>query len=118
MLTSCEKMPLIIRAGMIAINNTAMLTSKYNMMRNGENGLIADRKNSETLADNIEILLDSEDMRHKMGEDGYRKFKEKFTLKAFEQKFVECMHKIGIGGVTRNLVFRSEEHTSELQSRI
>lgn len=75
------------------------------VVRNGENGLIADRKNSETLADNIEILLDSEDMRHKMGEDGYRKFKEKFTLKAFEQKFVECMHKIGIGGVTRNLVF-------------
>ena len=32
MLTSCEKMPLIIRAGMIAINNTAMLTSKYNMV--------------------------------------------------------------------------------------
>lgn len=32
MLTSCEKMPLIIRAGMIAMNNTAMLTSKYNMV--------------------------------------------------------------------------------------
>lgn len=68
------------------------------VVRNGENGLIADRKNSETLADNIEILLDSEDMRHKMGENGYRKFKEKFTLKAFEHKFAECMHKIGIRG--------------------
>lgn len=32
MLSSCEKMPLIIRAGMIAMNNTAMLTSKYNMV--------------------------------------------------------------------------------------
>ena len=32
MLTSCENMPLIIRAGMIAMNNTAMLTSKYNMV--------------------------------------------------------------------------------------
>ena len=32
MLTSCEKMPLIIRAGMIAMNNTPMLTSKYNMV--------------------------------------------------------------------------------------
>lgn len=31
MLTFCEKMPLIIRAGMIAMNNTAMLTSKYSM---------------------------------------------------------------------------------------
>ncbi len=32
MLTSCEKITLIIRAGMIAMNNTAMLTSKYNMV--------------------------------------------------------------------------------------
>ena len=32
MLTSCEKTPLSIRAGMIAINNTAMLTSKYSMV--------------------------------------------------------------------------------------
>ena len=31
MLTSCENIPLIIRAGMIAMNNTAMLTSKYSM---------------------------------------------------------------------------------------
>ena len=32
MLTSCEKITLIIRAGMIAMNNTAMLTNKYNMV--------------------------------------------------------------------------------------
>ena len=32
MLTSCENIPLIIRAGMIAMNNTAMLTSKYSMV--------------------------------------------------------------------------------------
>ena len=32
MLASCEKIPLIIRAGMIAMNNTAMLTSKYSMV--------------------------------------------------------------------------------------
>ena len=31
MLISCEKIPLIIRAGMIAMNNTAMLTSKYSI---------------------------------------------------------------------------------------
>lgn len=75
------------------------------VVRNGENGLIADRKDSEMLADKIKILLDSEDMRHKMGEDGYRKFKEDFTLQAFERNFVECMHKIERGGVTYNLAF-------------
>ena len=32
MLASCEKTPLMIRAGMIAMNNTAMLTSIYSMV--------------------------------------------------------------------------------------
>ena len=44
MLTSCEKIPLIIRAGMIAMNNTAMLTSKYSYYvcnRKPGDGLIA-----------------------------------------------------------------------------
>ena len=41
MLASCEKIPLIIRAGMIAMNNTAMLTSKYSMVVNFIVGIAA-----------------------------------------------------------------------------
>lgn len=56
------------------------------LVKNGENGLIALKENPQSLADCIEMLLGDNERRKKMGEDGYRKFKEQFTLEAFERK--------------------------------
>lgn len=57
------------------------------VVKNGLNGLIAEKGNPNSLADSIAELLDDKQLREKMGEDGYKKFKEHFTLTAFENKF-------------------------------
>lgn len=53
----------------------------------GQNGLISEIKNPMSLADCIAELLNNKELREAMGEEGYKKFKEHFTLQAFENKF-------------------------------
>ena len=50
----------------------------------GENGLIGEQKNPSSIADCIERFLKDELLRKKMGEDGYKKFNQYFTIDAFE----------------------------------
>ena len=64
------------------------------MVANGENGLICERKNSVALADAIETLLKDNALRIKMGECGYKKFKSEYTLDVFERRFVEIMKEV------------------------
>lgn len=59
------------------------------VVKNGENGLLCKKRDADSLASSIAILCDDEKLRQAMGEDGYRKFKENFTLQAFENKIVE-----------------------------
>lgn len=68
------------------------------VVKDGENGNIVPCQRKGTvnegpsameLADALERLMKNPALRHRMGEDGYRKFKEHFTLQAFERKFVE-----------------------------
>ena len=61
------------------------------VVKDGQNGLIAEKGNSHSLAESIAELLDDKQLREKMGEDGYKKFKENFTLQAFENKFKDCI---------------------------
>ncbi|NPD92807.1 glycosyltransferase family 4 protein [Xylanibacter muris] len=61
------------------------------VVKNNENGLISERMNPLSLADCISTLLADKDLCEKMGEKGYRMFKEHFTLQAFERKFVEVI---------------------------
>ena len=68
------------------------------VIKNGENGLIAEKENPLSLADCIEKLLDAKQLREKMGEDGYHKFKADFTLNAFENKLFESINKSLSGG--------------------
>lgn len=68
------------------------------VVKEGENGLIAFKENPQSLAACIETLLGDKELREKMGEDGYRKFKDYFTLSAFEQHFVQSVNKSLIGG--------------------
>lgn len=64
----------------------------------GHNGFISEIKNPISLADCISELLDNKQLRIAMGEDGYQKFKEHFTLKAFEDKFKDCLTDAASGG--------------------
>jgi glycosyltransferase involved in cell wall biosynthesis len=57
----------------------------------GENGLIAEREDPQSLADCIERLLNDESLRIKMGEDGYRKLHKSFTSKQFEANFIKSI---------------------------
>lgn len=68
------------------------------VVKDGENGLIVPcrRENgknigprAEELALAIEKLIKDPDLRHQMGEDGYKKYKKNFTLSSFENKFIE-----------------------------
>lgn len=54
------------------------------VVKDGENELIAIKENPQSLADCIETLLGNKELCKKMGEDGYRKFKGHLTLTAFE----------------------------------
>ena len=61
----------------------------------GVNGLVVDSSagfiNPEELAQKIKLLIDSPDLREKMGEEGYRIFKSQFTQTCFERKINELI---------------------------
>lgn len=63
------------------------------MVADGENGFICRRKDAEGLAQALELLLQDEALRHRMGAEGYRRYKENFTLQCFERRFVECLRR-------------------------
>lgn len=54
------------------------------------NGFVCRKQDAQSLSDCIGRLLDNKELRVKMGEDGYKKFKKQFTLQAFEDN----MHRI------------------------
>ena len=64
------------------------------MVVDGENGLICERKNPAALADAVGQLLKDECLRTKLGENGYKKFKNEFTLDAFERRFLSILNKV------------------------
>lgn len=59
------------------------------LVEDGVNGLISERKNPESLANCIETLLADPDLRCKMGEEGYRILQEKFTEDVFLRRICE-----------------------------
>lgn len=61
------------------------------VVKDGENGLIAERKNPESLAECIERLLDDKELRLKMGEDGYQKLMANFTEEKFEENLIKIL---------------------------
>ncbi len=66
-------------------------------VKDGENGFLCTPGDTEELVNSIIKILDDSYLRIKMGEDGYRKFKEQFTLQAFENKMVKGLR---FGGVS------------------
>ena len=64
------------------------------IVKDGENGFIVERQSSQQLAEKIAILIDDKELRSRLGERGYQLFHEKFTLKVFEERFVETLTEI------------------------
>ena len=64
------------------------------MVADGENGFVCRRKDAEGLAMALERLLLDEALRHRMGAEGYRRYKENFTLQCFEQRFTEILREM------------------------
>ena len=62
------------------------------IVENGKNGLICERKNPESLADCIAVLLNDKNLRRKMGDEGYKILKERYTEEQFEERMVEILN--------------------------
>ena len=87
------------------------------VVKEGQNGLVAEKKNSVSLADCIAELLDDKQLREKMGEDGFKKFKEHFTLQAFETKFKDCISDaFQMGGKLTLAYFHGKKYNEEKEA--
>lgn len=61
------------------------------IVKDGENGLIAERMNSQSLAECIGKLLNDEELRIRMGVAGFNKLKEFFTTEVFENNMLRII---------------------------
>ena len=61
------------------------------VVQNDVNGYICEREESITLANSIEKLLKNKACRIELGENGYRTFKEKFTLCVFNKNITTAL---------------------------
>lgn len=61
------------------------------VVKDYDNGFVCERKDSHPLAVALEKLIKDPNLRRQMGERGYQRYKEEYTLEAFERKFIEVM---------------------------
>ena len=88
-------------------------------VKNGENGLICETRKPKSLADCIERLFGDEKLRQAMGEDGYKKFKEQFTVQAFEKNITSCLtdaSKVLGGGKVSIAVWHGRKYGEEKEA--
>lgn len=62
----------------------------------GKTGFLIEKHDFHTLADKLEYFIEHPQESKRMGENGYRKFHDKFTLRKFEESMVDilndCLH--------------------------
>lgn len=62
----------------------------------GKTGFLIEKHDFHTLADKLEYFIEHPQESKRMGENGYRKFNDKFTLRKFEKTMVDilndCLH--------------------------
>ena len=63
------------------------------MVVDGENGCVCERKDVSGLAGALERLITDAALRMRMGEVGRKRYEEEFTLECFERRFVECLRR-------------------------
>ena len=64
------------------------------LVEDGETGFLIQKQNANVLADKLEILIDNPDLRQEMGEAGYQKYKNEYTLDIFEKRVVNIIQKV------------------------
>ena len=64
------------------------------IVKDGENGFVCEKRNPIDLAEKITCLLNDEQLRTKMGHNSYQKYKEEFTLEVFEKRMVEILQSV------------------------
>ena len=64
------------------------------MVIDGETGWICPRKNVDALVNSIEKLLIDKELCKQMGEKGHLRYKERYTVEAFEKKFMDILSEI------------------------
>lgn len=60
----------------------------------GKTGFVVPKKDGKAIADKIEYLYKHPEVNKQMGENGYRKYIERFTFAVFERKFTEILLEI------------------------
>ena len=61
------------------------------LVQHGVNGYTVERKEAAPLAEALAQLITHPTLRHEMGAAGYARYKELYTLEAFERQFVSCL---------------------------
>ena len=64
------------------------------VVSNGVNGFVVERKNAVALADALEQLIANMELCHQMGEQGYARYKEHYTLEVFEKRFETLLREV------------------------
>ena len=59
------------------------------MVKEGYNGLLAEVRNPEDLADKIDVLLKDKDLREKMGNNSRKRLLENFSIESYVQNYSE-----------------------------
>ena len=61
-------------------------------VKDGENGLLCEPRDPQSLALQIERLINDKELRERMGERGKQMFYERFTLEVFEKRLCSVFH--------------------------
>ena len=64
------------------------------VVEDGITGFLVPQKDSEALAEKLELLIKDPELRQKMGRSGREKFDKEFTLAVFEKRMKEILEKI------------------------
>jgi len=64
------------------------------IVKDGLNGLIAEKRDPESLAKCISQLLEDPELRRQMGENGFKILQEKFTKEQFERTMLSVFNKV------------------------
>ena len=64
------------------------------MVEEGRTGFVVERQSPEATADAICKLLDSAELRKRMGTVGRQRYEQSFTLQAFERRMCDILHQL------------------------
>lgn len=77
--SDCEGLPMSIAEALACKNAVAITDSRggiSDMVIHNETGLVSERNNADTLAKNIQILIDNKELRDRLANNGQQKIKE------------------------------------------